>query len=58
MEDFSNLITLAGKDNYVELLTSHLKSQCFSEVDYISKLGELYSVIMLSAQGRTVFIDS
>lgn len=47
-----------GRENYIDLFTNHLRAQSRSNSEYLSRIIDLYEVIIQTTSGRVVFIDS
>mmetsp|Transcript_29405 Transcript_29405/g.44477 ORF Transcript_29405/g.44477 Transcript_29405/m.44477 type:complete len:83 (+) Transcript_29405:1560-1808(+) len=47
-----------GQDNFVDLLTHHMRSQSPNNFSYLEIMHGLFSVLIHTNSGRAMFIDS
>mmetsp|Transcript_29766 Transcript_29766/g.45370 ORF Transcript_29766/g.45370 Transcript_29766/m.45370 type:complete len:124 (+) Transcript_29766:1315-1686(+) len=57
-EQFASSIMQFGKNNFVEMMTSHLRNATSDNLEYLRFVQDIFNVSIVTAKGKKAFVNS
>jgi hypothetical protein len=58
LEAFAAFLVQAGQDNYVDLITNHLRTACQNNLQFLGLIQDLQDILFQTAAGKSMLIDT